>query len=202
MRAILAAFFVFVFLSVPASARGIWNVAFPSGQFSHANIRQAWAFGQPALRFPRREHLHSIAAMRNVSGDGSMRRRHQLVKVAKPHTGGALRVHGLSRECHIALSLGGPCGCWASEHFFGHSDRNLWLADAWLKFPRTSPRAGVAAVWPGRHVAPVVEARDGRVLVADSWATHWVDDHNLVFVDPQGTYAAPSPASILLFVLI
>jgi hypothetical protein len=111
----------------------------------------------------------------HVSGD-------VMVRVANPVTGGP---HRLSRECRIARSLGGPCGCYASEVVFGHSVRNLWLADAWLKFPRTSPHAGAVAVWPGRHVARVLAANhNGTVTVDDSWATHRVRMAGLVFVDP------------------
>jgi hypothetical protein len=107
-----------------------------------------------------------------------------VVRVANPVTGGPRRV--LSRECRVASSLGGPCGCWTSEYFFGHSVRDLWLANEWLKFPRTEPQAGVAAVWPGRHVAPVVANNgDGTITVADSWATHRVRTAGLVFVDPK-----------------
>jgi hypothetical protein len=93
----------------------------------------------------------------------------------------------LSSECRTAAALGGPCGCFASEQLFGHSVRDLWRADAWLRFPRTSPGPGTAAVWPGRHVA-LVEAvnGDGTVTVRDSWnAHHVVRTAGLVFVAPR-----------------
>jgi len=93
----------------------------------------------------------------------------------------------LSAVCQIARSLGGPCGCFASEYFFGHSVRELWLANAWLSFPHVAAAAGTAAVWPGRHVAPVVaNNNDGTVMVRDSWAVHRVGIAGLVFVDPRG----------------
>ena len=93
----------------------------------------------------------------------------------------------LPAPCRQAARLGGPCGCWASIHFFGHSVRELWPVSAWLLFPRTSPRPGVAAIWPGRHVAPVIaDNGDGTVTVADSWATHAVRARGLIFVDPHG----------------
>lgn len=96
---------------------------------------------------------------------------------------GAHRGH-LSAECRHAASLGGPCGCWASEYVFGRSIRTLWLARAWLlRFARTQARPGVVAVWP-HHVAPVVEVLGHFLIVADSWATHRVRSPG-VFVDPH-----------------
>jgi len=94
--------------------------------------------------------------------------------------------NALSSACQVARSMGGPCGCFASELLFGHSVRNLWLANNWLKFPRTPPAPGVAAVWPGRHVAVVTAVNhDGTVTVHDSWATHPVRMAGLVFVQPR-----------------
>jgi hypothetical protein len=93
----------------------------------------------------------------------------------------------LSAACRIARALGGPCGCFASEYFFGHSVRRLWLANAWLAFPHVAAAPGTAAVWPNRHVAPVLAADgDGTVMVRDSWAIHRVRVAGLVFVDPHG----------------
>ena len=97
----------------------------------------------------------------------------------------------LPAPCRQAARLGGPCGCWASIHFFGRSVRELWPVSAWLLFPRASPRPGVAAIWPGRHVAPVVppvvaDSGKGTVTVADSWGTHRVSTRGLIFVDPYG----------------
>jgi hypothetical protein len=44
---------------------------------------------------------------------------------------------------------------------------------------------GAVAVWPGRHVAPVVANNgDGTITVAVSWAKHRVRVAGLVFVDP------------------
>lgn len=98
---------------------------------------------------------------------------------------------GLSSECRTAARQGGPCGCWATEHFglprmyHGH---NLWLAKEWAAaFPHTSPAPGTAAVFGrGYHVAPVVAVNgDGTVTVADSWATHNVRISGLTFVNPR-----------------
>jgi hypothetical protein len=85
--------------------------------------------------------------------------------------------------------MGGPCGCWAAHHLLGidaHVWRgiNLWLANDWLRFPHVEPAPGTAAVWPHRHVAPVVAVANGRVQVHDSWATHWVSTRKLTFVQP------------------
>ena len=91
----------------------------------------------------------------------------------------------LPAPCGTAAHLGGPCGCWASIHFFGHSVRDLWLARNWLQFPRTSAAAGTAAIWPNRHhVAPVVGVEGNSVIVADSWGTHAVRLAGLTFVRP------------------
>lgn len=101
----------------------------------------------------------------------------------------ATRIHfayggHLSHECRIAASLGGPCGCWASEYFFGHSVRSLWQARAWLlRFARVKAEPGIVAVWP-HHVAPVVAVNGKQIKVADSWATHWRKSPG-VFVDPH-----------------
>lgn len=97
-----------------------------------------------------------------------------------------MQVSGLSSECRQAARLGGPCGCFASEHFFGHSVRDLWLARNWFKFPRTSPAPGTAAIFGhGYHVAPVVGVEGDRVIVQDSWATHAVRMSGLTFVSPR-----------------
>jgi len=100
----------------------------------------------------------------------------------------------LSAACRIAASLGGPCGCFASDYFFGHSLRELWLANAWLAFPHVEPAPGTAAVWPDRHVAPVIAVNgDGTVTVRDSWAVHRVRVAGLVFVDPRGGLSLVRP---------
>lgn len=98
------------------------------------------------------------------------------------------RLANLDGSCRTAARMGGPCGCWAAEHFFGSPVRELWLARNWLRFPHTSPAAGTAAVWPnGHHVAPVVAVNgDGTVTVADSWGTHPVRMARLTFVQPSG----------------
>jgi hypothetical protein len=124
---------------------------------------------------------HYVAHTHQAASEGWRDRR----VIARNHeTGFAVSV--LSAACRIARSLGGPCGCFASEQVFGHSVRELWLADAWLKFPRTLPHSGAVAVWPHRHVAPVIAVNgDGTVTVRDSWAVRRVRVAGLVFVDPR-----------------
>jgi hypothetical protein len=96
----------------------------------------------------------------------------------------------LPGPCRTAASMGGPCGCWAAYTLLGRLDHvwrgiNLWLANDWLRFPHVAAAPGTAAVWPGRHVAPVVGVNgDGTVTVRDSWATHKVRMAGLVFVQP------------------
>ena len=106
----------------------------------------------------------------------------------------------LPSACQQAARQGGPCGCWAEAYFFGRTDHviriggrpvNLWLADTWRHvFPRVAPAAQTAAVWPGRHVAPVVATASGKVMVHDSWGDHWVRTAGLVFVDPRARNVA------------
>jgi hypothetical protein len=101
----------------------------------------------------------------------------------------------LSALCRQAASLGGPCGCVASEQLFGHSDRGLWAVSSWLaKFPRTSPAPGTAAVWPGRHVEAVVGVNgDGTVTTNGPYGVRRVSQRGLVFVDPGGHGGSPQP---------
>jgi hypothetical protein len=97
----------------------------------------------------------------------------------------------LSSECRTAAALGGPCGCYASEHFFGHSVRSLWPAAAWLKFPRVSAAPGTAAIWlrgghHRNHVASVTSVNgDGTIIVSDNIGSRRVSAHGLIFVVPR-----------------
>ena len=87
---------------------------------------------------------------------------------------------GSPGPCRVAASMGGPCGCWAAHVLLDRLDHvwhgiNLWLANDWLRFPHVAAAPGTAAVWPGRHVAPVIAVNGDRtVTVRDSWATHKV----------------------------
>lgn len=47
------------------------------------------------------------------------------------------------------------CGCGAAK-YLGLSDRSLWLAREWLRFPASEPVRGAVAVWR-HHVAVILE---------------------------------------------
>jgi hypothetical protein len=104
----------------------------------------------------------------------------------------------LPGPCRVAASEGGPCGCWAAYTLLGVLDHvwhhvNVWLANDWLKFPHVAAAPGTAAVWPGRHVAPVIAVHnDGTVTVKDSWNFHHrVRMAGLVFVQPPVIHGTP-----------
>jgi hypothetical protein len=105
----------------------------------------------------------------------------------------------LSPCCRRAAALGGPCGCFASEHFFGRCVRKLWPVPAWLRFPRVAAAAGTAAVHLGhgrhhRHVTIVLAVNgDGTMTVRDSWAVHRVRTAGWIFVDPRGQHPRGQP---------
>ena len=67
---------------------------------------------------------------------------------------------------------------------------NLWLADDWLRFPRTTPAPGTAAVWPHRHVAPVIAVHNDRtgrpvaITTRETWGVRRVSLAGLVIVQP------------------
>ena len=120
---------------------------------------------------------------RGLAYQGFARQAHQRAPLARP---GSL-LASLSQPCRAAAAAGGPCGCFASEQLLGtNARRNLWGVDAWLRaFPRAAPGPGTAAIWPHRHVAPVVsEPHGGMITVHDSWGTHDVRMAGLIFVRP------------------
>lgn len=95
----------------------------------------------------------------------------------------------VSGVCWIAARLGGPCGCEASRIVFGHPVRELWPVNNWvLKFPRTSPHVGAAAIWGRHHVEIVISVNnDGTVSTAGSVGFSHVPIRRLTFVDPHAT---------------
>lgn len=134
---------------------------------------------------------HRRAAHRHYA---SRHRHHVGTRRALVHRGG-----GGKPSCFwTAASQGGPCGCWAEAAILGRVEHvlrdalgtwNPWLADDWRRhFPHVSPEVADAAVWPGRHVSPVVPGtyRNGTIVVRDSWATHRVRTAGLVFVAVPG----------------
>ena len=51
------------------------------------------------------------------------------------------------------------CGCGAAVRVFGDPKRDLWLARAWYRFPRSHPAPGMVAV--RRHHVFVLESHVG-----------------------------------------
>ncbi len=93
---------------------------------------------------------------------------------------------------HVAF-----CGCGVARYVFGRIDgamRPLWLARAWLRFPRATPAAGMVAVHRGgHHVLAIVDyLGDGRALAYDPNSgghltrRHVVSLRSYVVVDPHG----------------
>lgn len=78
------------------------------------------------------------------------------------------------------------CGCTASMIAFGRVLPGLPLVSEWLRFPRTSPHVGAAAIWPGRHVE-IVEAANGDGTVDTKGSVGWrhVSAARLIFVEPR-----------------
>lgn len=57
------------------------------------------------------------------------------------------------------------CGCGVSQHVFGKSFRDLWLAANWLIFPRAEPAAGMVAARRG-HVFAILEYLGKNMVLA------------------------------------
>jgi hypothetical protein len=135
---------------------------------------------------------HHVSARHYYTSIAYWRHRHRVARShLTHHAAHSFRAGGRPSCFYTAASMGGPCGCWAASHLLGIVDHvwhgiNLWLANDWLKFPHVAAAPGTAAVWPNRHVAPVVAVHgDGTVTVNDSWnARHRVRMAGLVFVQP------------------
>lgn len=103
---------------------------------------------------------------------------------------------GMPGPCYTAARMGGPCGCfaeWLTFHVTNHvwRGKNLWLADEWRRvFPRAEPAPGLAAVWPGRHVAVIAAVHTDRsgkpvsITTRESWGLIRRSLAGLVIVDP------------------
>jgi hypothetical protein len=120
-----------------------------------------------------------ITAILSTPANAASRHRHYV----------SASLSGLPSDCLRAASMGGPCGCHTEDYFFHRTDHvlngvNMWLANGWFAFRRTAPGPGTAAIWPGRHVAPVVAVNGSTVTVADYFGTREVRMAGLVFVDP------------------
>lgn len=93
------------------------------------------------------------------------------------------------------------CGCGVSVKVFGKPIRELYLAANWLKFPRTSPAAGMVAARRG-HVMFIVEySGAGKALVYDpNSGKHLTRIHTrslagYTVVDPRGSPVSYSARS-------
>lgn len=83
------------------------------------------------------------------------------------------------------------CGCGAAS-YLGISNRDLWLAANWFRFPRAAPGPGMAAVrrhhvmvivsYEGGDVATVYDANSGRHMTR----IHQVSLRGYEVVDPRG----------------
>jgi hypothetical protein len=144
---------------------------------------RATKVGHPYSSMIRSDGRHHAAYRPHRRGAATGQRR--------SHSGFTQRVGyhlGLSASCASAARQGGPCGCVVAErlglarNFRGH---NLWLANDWLRFPRTVPHVGAVAVWPGRHVEIVTAVNGGTVSTSGSVGFHSVPVSRLVFVDPR-----------------
>jgi hypothetical protein len=105
----------------------------------------------------------------------------------------------LSQPCRTAASLGGPCGCVASEHL-GLTDRSLWAVSSWYRFPKTDCHAGAAALWGRRHVEAVTGCENGVAITNGPYGVRRTPIGRLSFVQPGGTahpteFAAGTEAS-------
>lgn len=87
------------------------------------------------------------------------------------------------------------CGCGVSARVYGHLVRDLYLARAWLRFPRSTCAAGNVAVF-GRHHVAYIEACNGSTatLYDPNSGGHATRRHvrsiaGATIVDPNGNRA-------------
>lgn len=92
----------------------------------------------------------------------------------EPHRRGHLRAaRGQQKRLNggqiVAHPAGCPrwafCGCGAALRVFGEARRDLWLAAAWLRFPRAAPAPGMVAARSG-HVFVLEHHVSGKVWMA------------------------------------
>lgn len=153
MRLFLATAFLCLFFSSAASAQ---SVIPRDDRYAHTvNVRSS----SPALK--RRAAYHRRTFHR-------IARHSNRVRYARGRAGG----HAVSGETQIvAHPAGCPsrafCGCGVATYIFGSPVRALWLAAAWLRFPRAEAAPGMVAVARGgHHVFAIVAVRAGGVVVA------------------------------------
>ena len=63
---------------------------------------------------------------------------------------------------------------------------NLWMARAWLAFPRAAPAPGTAAVWGTHHVEVVVAVNGNTVTTDGPYGRRTVSIAAVRIVDPHG----------------
>ena len=177
-------------------------------RIGHASIMLAFSFfALPAHAKPTPEFQASVAnpvdTQARASGRGYARSERREVVSASRKPNAALapstpRGVGYDRGTIVVHPAGCPgslfCGCGASVEAFGHPVRGLYLANAWLRFPRAAPAPGMAVVWPGRHVAIIRQnTRPGFAVLYDANSgggltrVHEVRSAGLVVVDPHGS---------------
>lgn len=84
------------------------------------------------------------------------------------------------------------CGCGVMK-YLGLSDRSLWLAREWLRFPRAVAGAGMVAVFGHHHVAAIITTHgDGTATLYDPNSGHHAtrihrrDIRHAAIVNPRG----------------
>jgi hypothetical protein len=124
-------------------------------------------------------------------------RAYQLSHNAYQHShGGHWRQNAFGGGEVVAHPAGCPrtsfCGCGAAREL-GLSDRSLWLARSWYRFPRAAAAPGMAALWGTRHVAVIRAVNgDGSATVYDANSgggltrVHRVSLAGLTIVNPSG----------------
>lgn len=92
------------------------------------------------------------------------------------------------------------CGCYLMKHL-GLSDRALWLAKNWLRYPRAPLAPGNVAVFSrgrGGHVGKIVDVKPGKVLLhsgndGNSVRTRWRSTRGLIAaVSVHGSFSSQS----------
>jgi hypothetical protein len=147
-----------------------------------------------------------VATDANAATHQHSRHAYHLSHNAYQHShGGHWRQNAFGGGEVVAHPAGCPstsfCGCGAAREL-GLSDRSLWLARSWYRFPRAAAAPGMAALWGTRHVAVIRAVNgDGTATVYDANSgggltrVHRVSLAGLTIVNPNGgsTLASHEP---------